>query len=48
MDTRYVTEEHARILGRNAVLDVGPSQQGHTEGTIRTQWQELFAAQDRQ
>jgi hypothetical protein len=48
MDTRYVTEEAARTLGRNAVLDVSPSQRGHAEHAARTEWPELFAAQSRQ
>jgi hypothetical protein len=44
MDTRYVTEESARTVGRNAMLDVGSSQQGHTEHAVRHGWPELFAA----
>ena len=45
MDSRHVTEEHARILGRNAVLEQGCFPRGHTEGFARSWWPELFAVQ---
>jgi hypothetical protein len=44
MDSRNVTEEHARIVGRNAELDVGCFPKGHTEDFARRWWPDLFAA----
>ena len=43
MDSRYVAEEVARTIGREAVLDVGPSQTGHSEHAARREWPHLFA-----
>ena len=46
MDSRYVTEEHARTLGREAVRDAGgPTQPGHSEDFARRWWPELFELQ---
>jgi hypothetical protein len=48
IDTRHVSEDAARVVGRDAVLDDGHAGLGHSESFVRHHWPELFTSQARQ
>ena len=45
IDTRHVEEDAARVVGRDAALEVGCFPKGHSEDFIQRWWPQLLAAQ---
>jgi hypothetical protein len=45
IDTRHVAEDVARVVGRDAELEVGCFPKGHTEDFIRDWWPDLLTPQ---
>ena len=43
--TRHVEEDAARVVGRDAALEVGCFPKGHSEDFIQRWWPQLLAAQ---